>query len=125
MGTADYLRFLKKVDPTLGLYAANAYAKAGDSKGVLSVFDYMRREPEPVLFDVGTLAVQRSAALPQVLDFAPGMPMLTQGWMLLGDFAEVMPQPLRKARQHLIPGLWTTFASEGVDILQEAMFGRN
>ncbi len=124
IGTAEYLRSFKKIDPTLGMYAAYAYAQAGNSEGVLSIFKYMAREPEPVLFDVGMLAIQRDVNRPQVLDFAPWMPLLTQGWMLLGDFEEAMPQVLREARKHLLPGLWTTFAPEGVDILEQAMFGR-
>jgi hypothetical protein len=122
-GTAAYLRSMKKFDPTLGLYAAYAYAQAGNNDGVLSVFDYMRMEPEPVFFDVGMLAVQRNKKLPQSLHFAPWMPMLTQGWMLLGTFEGLMPNVLKEARKHLIPGLWTTFSTEGMDVLEEAIFG--
>lgn len=122
-GTAAYLREFKKIDPTLGLYAAYAYAQAGDKSEVLSVYRYMRREPEPVFFDVAMLAAQRDPEMVQVLDFPPWMPMLTQGWMLMEAFAEVMPEPVRKARAHLLPGLWTTFAPEGMDILEMAMFG--
>lgn len=121
--TARYLRRLKQLDPTLGLYAAYAYAQAGDDGGVLSVYDYMKREPEPVLFDVGMLAMQRSAKIASSLNFTPWMPMLTQGWMLLGRFSEAMPAPLRKARKYLMPALWTTFAPEGVEILRRGMFG--
>lgn len=122
-GTAAYLRAFKKMDPTLGLYAAYAYAQAGDDAGVVSVYDYMHDEPEPVIFDVAMLAAQRDPKMPQVLDFPPWMPMLTQGWLLMGAFAEAMPEPVRRARVHLMPGLWTTFAPEGMDILEQAMFG--
>ena len=122
-GTAQYLRMLKQVDPTLGLYAAYAYAQAGDGKGVVSVYRYMEREPEPVIFDVGMLAARQIPQAQRTLDFAPWMPMLTQGWMLLGDFANAMPEPLRRARAHLLPGLWTTFAPEGMDVLEAEIFG--
>lgn len=121
--TAMYLRRLKQIDPTLGLYAAYAYAQAGDDEGVLSVHDYMSHEPQPVLFDVAMLALQRSDDIAPNLDFTPWMPMLTQGWMLLGKFSDAMPEPLRKARQYLLPALWTTFAPEGVEILVKASFG--
>ncbi|EEA04358.1 peptidase C14 caspase catalytic subunit p20 [Burkholderia sp. H160] len=122
-GTASYLRSMKKFDPTLGLYAAYAYVQAGNDQGVLSIFDYMRIEPEPVFFDVGMLAAQRNKKLPQSLDFAPWMPMLTQGWLLLGTFETLMPDVLKVAHKHLIPGLWTTFSAEGMNVLEEAIFG--
>ncbi|KXU82596.1 hypothetical protein CI15_34345 [Paraburkholderia monticola] len=122
-GTASYLRSMKKFDPTLGLYAAYAYVQAGKDEGVLSIFDYMRMEPEPIFFDVAMLAAQRNRKLPQSLDFAPWMPLLTQGWLLLGAFEKRMPDVLKVARKHLIPGLWTTFSAEGMNVLEEAMFG--
>ena len=50
----------KSFDPTLGLYAAYAYAQSGNYPEVLSVFRYMRRDPAPVLFDVAMLAAQRA-----------------------------------------------------------------
>ncbi|WP_428422819.1 hypothetical protein [Methylibium sp.] len=120
---ARYLRVLKRVDPTLGIYAAYAYAQAGDARGVESVFQYMRDEPEPVPFDVAMLALQSSTAAQVMLNYPPWMPMLTQGWTLLGRFEDVMPPILRTARQHLLPSLWSTFAPEGADMLETA-FGR-
>jgi hypothetical protein len=67
------------------------------------------------------LAAQRDRRLAQDLDFAPWLPVLTQGWMLLGKFESEMPAVLREARQYLLPGLWTTFAKEGVDILEQRL----
>ncbi len=114
---ADHLRLLKRADPTLGIYAAYAYAQIGDMESVQSVYDYMRNEPESVPFDVAMLAEQdRDGPLP---DLAPGMPMLTQGWLLLGRFDALLPQPLRKAREFMKPSFWATFTSDGVDILEE------
>ena len=118
---ARYLRVLKRVDPTLGIYAAYAYAQAGDARGVDSVFQYMREEPEPVPFDVAMLALQSAADPRAVLDFPPWMPMLTQGWTLLGRFEDQMPSVLRAARPYLLPSLWSTFAPEGADLLEIAL----
>lgn len=122
--TARYLRRHKLFDPTLGLYAAYAYAQAGDNGGVLSVYAYMQDDPAPTLFDVAMLAAQRSTEVPQDLDYAPWLPVLTQGWMLLGKFEREMPDVLQQARRFLLPGLWTTFASEGMDILEARVLGR-
>ena len=114
---ADHLRLLKRADPTLGIYAAYGYAQIGDMESVQSVYDYMRHEPESVPFDIAMLAEQEGdGPLP---DLAPGMPMLTQGWLLLGRFEVLLPQPLRKAREFIKPSFWATFMSEGVDILEE------
>ena len=118
---ARYLRVFKRVDPTLGIYAAYAYAQAGDARGVESVFRYMREEPEPVPFDVAMLALQFSSEARMVLDYPPWMPMLAQGWTLLGRFENEMPPLLRVARQHLLPSLWSTFAPEGADMLEAAL----
>jgi hypothetical protein len=132
--TARLLRRFKKVDPTLGLFAAYAYAQGGDGEGVLSVFRYMFEDGVLVPWDVAMLANRfgvpdRSDDAPwrrppRVLDFAPWMPLLTQGWMLLGQLEEFMPDVLRHARRYLLPGLWTTFAAPGIEILEEALFGR-
>lgn len=132
--TARLLRLYKRVDPTLGLFAAYAYAQGGDGKGVLSVFRYMSFEEVTVPWDVAMLAAQYGQhdstddvgwlKPPEVLDFAPWMPLLTQGWMLLGRYEAEMPEVLRCARKYLLPGLWTTFARPGVEILDHALFGR-
>lgn len=118
---ADYLRVLKRVDPTLGIYAAYAYAQVGNLAGVRSVFRYMSDEPEPVPFDVAMLALQRD--LEPDLNYAPGLPMLTQGWMSLGRLEPLMPEPLKAARRYLKPSLWTTFTKEGMNILESGLTG--
>lgn len=120
---AAYLRRDKELDPTLGLFAAYAYAQAGNDSQVLSVMEYVQYGSSLPLFDVAMLAAQRSKKWRNSLNVAPWMPMLTQGWMQLGDFEQVMPSVLREARKHLIPGLWTTFSSKGMDILEAHFLG--
>lgn len=117
---ARYLRVMKGVDPTLGLYASYAYAQAGDFTGVDSVYRYMSYEPEPILFDVALIANKLSERK-QVSNYkhpvAPFCPMLTQGWALLKPYEELIPTAVREAGRDLIPGLWTTFGTKGVEIL--------
>ena len=76
----------------------------------------MSREPEPVPFDVAMLALQNDE-MPD-LNYAPGLPMLTQGWMSLGRLESLMPDVLKRARQYLKPSLWTTFTEEGMNIIE-------
>jgi hypothetical protein len=119
---AEYLRILKSVDPTFGLYAAYAYAQVGNLDGVKSIFEYMSEAPEPIPFDVALLANK----LPEHVgttetNVAPCCPMLTQGWALLDP--SMLPEPLQEARKHLIPSLWTTFSAQGVEIVRQAIEG--
>lgn len=115
---ASYLRVLKSFDPTLGIYAVYAYAQSGSLEGVKSVYDYMSQEREPVLFDVALLAEELPNLQPLYDNrIAPFCPMLTQGWSFLEPDQELIPAAVRQAGQHLVPALWTTFDSKGVDIL--------
>jgi hypothetical protein len=114
---AQFLRTLKAIDPTLGLYSAYAYAQAGDLEGLASVFEYMSREREPILFDVAMLTNRLARAARTTthsLPISPFCPMLTQGWALVEPNEMWLPAPVRHAREHLLPGLWTTFSPEGV-----------
>jgi len=121
---ARYLRMLKAVDPTLGIYAAYAYAQAGDQEGVESVHRYMSENTygyfPPVPFDVAMLA-HRNGPWPEAYRFPPTMPMLTQGWALLGGLEHSMHPAALEARHHLIPSLWTAFTAEGIDILEKSI----
>ncbi|MDP3662447.1 MAG: caspase family protein [Nitrosomonas sp.] len=121
---ARYLRMLKSVDPTLGIYAAYAYAQVGGQEGVESVYRYMSENiygyNPPVPFDVAMLA-HRNGPWPEAYRFPPTMPMLTQGWALLGGLEHSMHPAALNARHHLIPSLWTAFTTEGMDILEESM----
>jgi len=82
----DVVRQAKKWDPTLGLYAALAYADVGLKKQLQSVETYMRRDLRANLFDVALLAgsmseyphsrVLSAAGVPTV----PFCPMLSQTW---------------------------------------------
>lgn len=124
---ASELRRYKRVDPTLGLFAAYAYALSNIDSEVVSVYRHMYRDGLPVLFDVAMLASQapQATVLPPAvaeplkrLNFAPWMPLLSQGWLLLGDIEQFMPPLLREARRYLLPGLWTRFAPEGMELLE-------
>ncbi len=120
MEAAHFLRTLKAIDPTLGLYSAYAYAQAGDLEGIQSVFEYMSREPEPVLFDVAMLTNKLDLRLiteRRQFQVSPFCPMLTQGWALLEANEVWLPSVMRSARENLQPGLWTTFGREGVEKL--------
>ncbi|MXN91685.1 hypothetical protein GR160_10650 [Flavobacterium sp. Sd200] len=121
METASYYRMLKEFDPTLGVYAAYAYMQAGAFNDVKSVFDFMAREPEPVLFDVALLndIGRFDLSLESVELAAPFCPVLTQGWSFLALSDKGYTPAIQELTRYLIPGLWTSFKPGALEIINK------
>jgi hypothetical protein len=128
-GFSDYVRNMKALDPTLGLYAAYGYFQANLPDGIQSVQRYMEEDARdrgdgelPLLFDVVLLNQRLRADMLQANTpgIAPFCPLLTQGWSYLFADAPLHPA-VRVARDYLLPGLWTTFTPEGVSRLARAI----
>ena len=117
---ADQIRMLKGIDPTLGLYAAYAYADAGLVDGVRSVRGYMRNDLNGVdLFDVLMLTGEMAGRPPgNSAGPYPFCPMLSQGWGLLRVRDVRLPERIMALRERLRPSLWTTFHSEGMQTVE-------
>lgn len=115
---ADTIRVEKSFDPTLGLYAAYAYAAAGLEEEIRSVYSIMKAE-EIELFDVALLADALPGSDSKYL--APFCPMLSQGWQFLAVKNVTLPPRLVLAQAHILPSLWTTFDREGMSILKSAL----
>lgn len=113
---ADAIRIEKSFDPTLGIYAAYAYASAGLAEQIRSVYSIMKAEGIE-LFDVALLA----DALPGNRNRAPFCPMLNQGWQFLAIKNVTLSPRLVEAQTHILPSLWTTFDSEGMSIVTSAV----
>lgn len=112
----DYARSLSLIDPTLGIYACYAYARAGKYDEISAIFQFMSDELETVPFDIAMLATQgRKPVFPSVV---PGMPLLTQGWMMLDRFQSSVPPTIAKLREFLEPSFWATFSDGGMNILE-------
>ncbi len=123
-GPEDWLRSGKGVDPTLGLYACYAYARTGSLDQVESVYEHMHSQPDPVPFDVALLAnklPRQERLLQSGRLIAPFCPMLTQGWAILEPYYDVLPSVVQKVGGQLLPGLWTTFLPDGVELLWAAI----
>ncbi|MEO5883522.1 MAG: caspase family protein [Caldimonas sp.] len=109
---ANRIRNEKGMDPTLGLYAAQAFYQAGNEAQVRSVLAYMRDDLSVDLFDVRLLALRRFANEPAWRPFVPFCPMLSQSWSLLAARGVELAAPLRRALPALCNSLWTTFEPE-------------
>jgi hypothetical protein len=117
---ANAIRVEKALDPTLGIYAAYAYAEAALPEQIRSVNEIMKNQLEIELFDVAMLADALSGSQPTEAQ-APFCPMLNQGWQFLGVKNVTLPRQLASAQNHILPSLWTTFDSEGMSIVKAAL----
>jgi hypothetical protein len=114
------LRMGKYADPTLGLYAAYAYWEAALANQIKSVASFMREDLHVGLFDIAMLSGELSGhELPP--DVFPGCPMLSQGWNLLGVRDVRLPPVFVEAQRFLLPALWTTFATPGMELIMAAL----
>lgn len=119
---ADRIRVLKGIDPTLGIYAAYAYADADLVDQVRSVRSYMRDDLNVDIFDVAMLAGELSGRSIGGDDGAvPFCPMLNQGWSFLRVKDVRLPDSVAETRDYLRPALWTTFEPKGMNIVIEAL----
>jgi hypothetical protein len=118
---ADRIRVFKSIDPSLGLYAAYAYAEAGVRDQVQSVHTIMRSDLNGDVFDVAMLAGALSGRNLADVKPVPVCPMLSQGWGWLRVRNVVVPPYLEKARDYLRPALWTTFEPGGIPIVESEL----
>lgn len=116
---ADEIRLEKALDPTLGLYAAHAYAQAGETERLQSVADYMHGDLQIDLFDLRLLNHRRENEFCYA-PVVPFCPMLTQAWNLLRPRGVTLAPALVEASAWLCNALWTTFEPEAWDVLRAA-----
>jgi hypothetical protein len=115
---ASQIRVMKGVDPTLGIYAAYAYADANLIDQVQSVRAFMKSDLNGDLFDVALLANALSGKrVENVYEPTPCCPMLTQGWQLLRVKNVSLPKAIEEARYDLRDALWTTFGPRGMGLV--------
>jgi hypothetical protein len=114
------IRVEKALDPTLGLYAAHAFAQASEMERIDSIRHYMRDDIDADLFDVRVLSTRRGWDTDDwpVLPFCP---LLTQTWNLLRPKGIDLGHVLTEASGYLCNALWTTFEPAGAELLQQAI----
>lgn len=119
-GFASQIRMGKNIDPTLGIYAAYAYALGFFEDGAKSVRRFMRDDLQADLFDARLLAGEFSGYCgDDGFPVVPSVPMMRQGWEFLRVNDVTLNLALNEARKHLKESLWTTFDPEGMAILKE------
>ncbi len=117
---ADEIRMEKSLDPTLGLYAAHAYAQASEQARLQSVMDYMHGDLQVDLFDLRLLNFRRGNPF-FYSPVVPFCPLLTQAWNLLRPRGVELPPALTGVSALLCNSLWTTFEPAAWDRLSSAI----
>lgn len=118
---AERIRVDKALDPTLGIYAAYAFAEAGLDAHIRDLLGYMRGDLEADLFDVAMLSGGAASQRARNGLLVPFCPMLTQGWNLLGAYDTRVPAVLEGASRYLRNSLWTTFTERGTALIHDAV----
>ena len=118
---AQRIRVDKAADPTLGLYAAYAFAQAGIDEQVRDVGEYMRLDLGADLFDVRMLSGHAHDPLAGAGPQVPFCPMLTQGWNILRAYGVELPAVLAHASRFLGNSLWSTFTRDGARLIFDAV----
>lgn len=113
---ARYLRKYKHQNPTLGVFAAYAYERAGRFRQVRDMIPYFADMEQVVPFDLTLLARQD----PSGIRVSPSYPLLTQGWAYLIDEENLHPA-IVEARDTLAPSLWATPTGQGGEALARAV----
>ena len=116
---ADQIHVGALSDPTLGIYAAYAYADANLIGRIQQLEIRLHDQLNTELFDVALLANRfpETALITDMdpidrEDVVPICPMLTQGWSLLRVKGVELPEFVAPARDRLLQSLWTTFAPQ-------------
>lgn len=115
---AGSIRPFKSIDPTLGLYAAYAYAEANLPDQVRSVNQFMRGDLHVEIFDVKLLTGELGRVDESVVPFCP---MLAQGWGLLRAKGARLADEVAAARDYVLTSPWTMLSQAGMDIIVPAI----
>lgn len=125
---ATFLREDKRIDPTLGIYAAYACALAGNEEAVVSIGEAFGRHMHeidaipapPIPFDVVMLAGKLYRALAtDAFALVPFCPMMSLGWSLMeASNPDLRLHPaILDAGQRRLNAEWTTFRETDIHTL--------
>ncbi|TAX38953.1 caspase family protein [Rhizobium leguminosarum] len=111
---AERVRVEKAVDPTLGIYAAYAYANGQLWEGVKSVAEILAENLGIELFDAAMLAgrLKPDGSSRSGLPVVPWLPMMRQGFEALRASGVTLSVRIEAGRSLLIQDPWSAFAGD-------------
>lgn len=119
----DKIRVMKGLDPTMALYAAYSYDRLSRRDLIRDMESFVVSDLGMSFFDLALLA-DRDPGDRDPSRVLPFVPVLAQGWALLGAFNAWTPL-LKKLRPHVTSSLWTVFDKEALPLLRDAMKGQS
>ena len=125
MAIARRMQLSKGVDPTLAVYAAYAFHDLQANERIREMSKYLREDLGIALFDVELLArnlIDRQLGTNDGV--VPFLPLLGQGWALLGAHRVRLPDRLRGIQTSVRDSLWSLYDQRGCELLMQAIEAR-
>ena len=122
MAVARRMQYAKGVDPAIALYAAYAYHDLQQMDRLHEMAGYLHAGLGVRLFDVAMLARElRDENVDRGSGVLPFVPMLSQGWALLGANRVRLHPALDELRYRVQDSLWSLYDKPGVEMLRRSM----
>ena len=119
---ARRMQYAKGIDPALSVYAAYAYHDLQETSRIRRMAGYLRSDIACTFFDIDLLArklVDRGLSPDdRVLPFVP---LLSQGWALLGAHRFRKHPLLEGIETNIRDSVWSLFDAPGVNKIRQAM----
>jgi hypothetical protein len=119
---AQKMQYAKGIDPTLAVYAAYAYHDLQAIERIDEMSGYLRGDLGAIFFDLALLGRKLiNRAIGPDDGIVPFVPLLSQGWALLGAHRIRLHPALWGIERTMRDSLWSLFDLAGVQQLQHAM----
>ena len=115
---ATRMQNLKFQDPALAVYAAYAFHDIGQFRRIGQMQDFLRSQMDVQLYDLALLSRAFLRADAGNGPLVPALPMLSQGWALVGALRGPVPEKLDVLRRELLPSVWSLYTPAGVQLLR-------
>lgn len=115
---ATRMQNLKFQDPALAVYAAYAFHDIGQFRRIGQMQDFLRSQLDVQLYDLALLSRAFLRADAGNGPLVPALPMLSQGWALVGALRGPVPEKLDVLRRELLPSVWSLYTPAGVQLIR-------
>lgn len=116
---ADRIRVAKGYDPTMALYAAYAYHELHRLDLLADMARILEMDLGFALFDLALLSGKLGGD--RQIRVQPSLPLLSQGWALLGAYGIRLPDGLERLSEHLLSSLWTLLDPRGAELVVDGI----
>lgn len=119
---AQNMQQAKQVDPSFAIYAAYAYHDLQAIDLIREMSGYLRGDIDLTLFDLALLSRELiDKPIKPGDDIVPFVPLLAQGWALLGAHRVKLHKALDGIERNMKDSLWSLFDETGLEKLKRAM----